>query len=63
MGLVRCHQSISLDGYSAGPNQSLDNPMGVGGMRIHEWMFETAAWARMQSLPPRPETPDCGSRR
>ena len=59
MSLVRCHQAISLDGFSAGPNQSLENPLGEGGERLHEWMFETAAWARMQGLPAgRPETPD-----
>ena len=59
MSLVRCHQAISLDGFSAGPNQSLVNPLGEGGERLHEWMFETAAWARMQGLPAgRPETPD-----
>ena len=59
MSVVRCHQAISLDGFSAGPNQSLENPLGEGGERLHEWMFETAAWARMQGLPAgRPETPD-----
>jgi dihydrofolate reductase len=58
MGRVICHQSISLDGFSAGPNQSVDNPVGEGGERLHEWMFETAAWARMQSLAARRETPD-----
>lgn len=58
MGRVLCHQSVSLDGFSAGPNQSLENPIGEGGLRLHEWMFETAAWARMQGLPARPETPD-----
>ncbi len=59
MSLVRCHQTISLDGFSAGPNQSLEIPLGEGGERLHEWMFETAAWARMQGLPAgRPETPD-----
>ena len=58
MGRVLCHQSVSLDGFSAGPNQSLENPIGEGGLRLHEWMFETAAWARMQGLPVRPETPD-----
>ena len=58
MSLVRCHQTISLDGFTAGPNQSLENPLGEGGERLHEWMFETAAWARMQGLPARPETPD-----
>ena len=58
MGRVLCHQSVSLDGFSAGPNQSLEDPIGEGGLRLHEWMFETAAWARMQGLPARPETPD-----
>jgi dihydrofolate reductase len=58
MSIVKCHQSISLDGYSAGPNQSLENPLGEGGESLHEWMFETAAWARMQGLPARPESPD-----
>ena len=58
MSHVICHQAISLDGFSAGPDQSLENPLGVGGERLHEWMFETAAWARMEGLPPLPETPD-----
>jgi dihydrofolate reductase len=58
MSIVRCHQSISLDGYTAGPNQSLENPIGQGGMSLHGWMFETAAWRRMQGMPPIPETPD-----
>ncbi len=33
--------AISLDGYGAGPNQSVDNPLGEGGERLHEWVFET----------------------
>jgi dihydrofolate reductase len=48
MGLVTCQISISLDGFVAGPNQSLDNPIGEGGMRLHEWVFTTAGWRRMQ---------------
>jgi dihydrofolate reductase len=32
-----CHLSISIDGFVAGPNQDLDNPVGVGGLRLHEW--------------------------
>ena len=32
--------SISLDGFVAGPDQSVDNPLGVGGMRLHEWHFD-----------------------
>lgn len=33
--------SISLDGYAAGPGQDLDHPLGVGGRRLHEWIFAT----------------------
>jgi len=44
MGSVTCQISISLDGFVAGPNQSLENPLGVGGMRLHQWVFETASW-------------------
>jgi hypothetical protein len=33
--------SISLDGYGAGPNQSIENPQGVGGMSLHKWAFAT----------------------
>ena len=39
---VRVHFSVSLDGYAAGPDQSLDDPLGVGGPRLHEWGFATA---------------------
>ena len=34
--------SMSLDGYVAGPHQSVDEPLGVGGESLHEWIFETA---------------------
>src|ERR1700683_775359 len=33
--------SISIDGYGAGPHQSRDNPLGVGGMALHQWAFAT----------------------
>jgi dihydrofolate reductase len=36
--------SISLDGYAAGPNPSLDDPLGVGGQQLHEWVFALKAW-------------------
>ena len=32
--------SISLDGYGAGPDQSQDDPIGVGGLRLHEWHLQ-----------------------
>jgi dihydrofolate reductase len=45
---LRVHNlAISLDGYMAGPNQSLDNPLGVGGTGLHEWAFATRTWSRM----------------
>ncbi len=40
MSRVICHMSISLDGYVAGPDQSQDNPIGLGGMRLHEWHLQ-----------------------
>lgn len=39
--------SVSIDGFGAGPNQSLENPMGVGGMALHEWAFSTQTFRKM----------------
>jgi len=39
--------SISLDGYGAGPNQSVDNPLGVGGLALHQWAFATRTFQKM----------------
>jgi dihydrofolate reductase len=50
MSSVTCQISISLDGFVAGPNQSLQNPIGEGGMRLHEWVFETASWRAQQGM-------------
>lgn len=41
--------SISLDGYGAGPDQALQNPMGVGGMALHEWVFGTKTFQKMSA--------------
>ena len=38
--------SISVDGYGAGPGQNLDNPMGVGGMALHEWVLGTRTFLK-----------------
>lgn len=43
MGIVTCDITISVDGYVAGPDQSPDEPLGVGGERLHRWQFEGAA--------------------
>jgi dihydrofolate reductase len=48
MSTVTCQISISLDGFVAGPNQSLENPLGEGGMRLHQWLFATASWREQQ---------------
>jgi dihydrofolate reductase len=39
MGIVRAHMSMSLDGFVAGPDVSVEQPMGLGGERLHEWLF------------------------
>src|SRR5579872_1144157 len=44
--VVRCF-GVSVDGYGAGTNQDLDNPMGVGGMTLHEWVFPTRTFQKM----------------
>ena len=38
--------SISLDGYGAGPGQSLENPLGFGGAQLHTWVFPTRTFRR-----------------
>jgi dihydrofolate reductase len=47
---LRFRISMSLDGFVAGPNQSLDNPLGIGGMRLHEWVFPLGVWRAMHGL-------------
>ena len=43
---VHCF-SISLDGYGAGRDQSLANPLGVGGVALHEWLFGTRTFQQI----------------
>jgi hypothetical protein len=40
MGRVRVHMSMSLDGFVTGPDVSFEHPMGVGGERLHQWLFD-----------------------
>ena len=52
MPALRVHaMSMSLDGYVAGPDQSLEHPLGVGGPRLHEWIFETRTGREMIGEP------------
>ena len=42
---------MSLDGYVAGPDQSLAEPLGAGGMRLHQWVLPLAVWRETHGLP------------
>lgn len=46
MSKVRFALSVSVDGYVAGPDQSVENPLGVGGEELHTWAVELEAWRR-----------------
>jgi dihydrofolate reductase len=42
--------SMSLDGYTAGPEQSTKEPLGIGGEQLHEWVVALAAWRRSHGM-------------
>jgi dihydrofolate reductase len=44
MSSVTCRAAISLDGFTAGPDQGPDDPIGKGGMRLHQWALATSSW-------------------
>ncbi|HEY7256409.1 MAG TPA: hypothetical protein VH476_06965 [Solirubrobacterales bacterium] len=46
MSCLKFEISNSLDGFVAGPNQSVDHPLGEGGEQLHGWAFELEAWRR-----------------
>jgi dihydrofolate reductase len=50
MARVYADISVSLDGYVAGPNQTLEDPLGRGGEQLHEWAFRLAAWRQAHGL-------------
>ncbi|MGK5441865.1 dihydrofolate reductase family protein [Micromonospora sp. URMC 105] len=50
MATVSCQISMSLDGYVAGPDQSRQDPLGRGGLRLHEWFFGLDAWRERHGL-------------
>jgi dihydrofolate reductase len=48
MAKLRVHAfSVSVDGYGAGPNQTLENPLGIRGLELHEWVFKTRTFQAM----------------
>ena len=50
MSKLRFVISMSLDGFVAGPSQSVDNPLGIGGTRLHEWAFALAIFRAQHGL-------------
>jgi dihydrofolate reductase len=42
--------SVSLDGFVAGPNQTLEEPLGRGGEQLHDWIIATASWREQHGL-------------
>src|SRR6266540_5269969 len=45
-----CDISVSLDAFVAGPNQTLEQPLGEGGEKLHEWAFGLASWRERHGL-------------
>jgi dihydrofolate reductase len=50
MAEVTCDLSMSLDGYVAGANQTLEEPLGRGGERLHEWAFRLEAFRERHGM-------------
>jgi dihydrofolate reductase len=50
MTKLRMYITMSLDGYVAGPNQSVANPLGEGGEKLHEWAFATRTMREMHAI-------------
>jgi dihydrofolate reductase len=50
MPKVRVDITMSLDGFVAGPNQTLEDPLGAGGEQLHEWAFRAEAWRAQHGL-------------
>jgi dihydrofolate reductase len=46
MSKVRFQIAVSLDGFVAGPDQSEENPLGIGGMDLHNWVVELEVWRK-----------------
>ena len=50
MSKVVADISVSLDGYVAGPNPTLEEPLGQGGERLHDWVIRLASWRKSHGL-------------
>ena len=58
MGKLKLDISMSLDGFVAGPNATLEDPLGEGGELLHEWIFGLKAWREPHGLEGGDEGPD-----
>jgi dihydrofolate reductase len=50
MSKLKLNITMSLDGYVAGPDQSLENPLGVGGEQLHDWIVPLKAWRESHGM-------------
>jgi dihydrofolate reductase len=50
MAKLKLNITMSLDGYVAGPNQGLENPLGEGGLALHEWAFATSSFRETHGM-------------
>ena len=56
--MIASHISMSLDGYVAGPEQTLEEPLGRGGERLHEWAFRLKSFRELHGMPGGETGPD-----
>jgi dihydrofolate reductase len=50
VGKVAAGMSMSMDGFNAGPNDDVERPLGDGGERLHEWLYDLASWRKLHGL-------------
>ncbi len=50
MSRVKADITMSIDGFVAGPDASLDDPLGAGGLALHEWAFQAESWRQAHGL-------------
>src|SRR5918995_6025574 len=58
MGKLTCDITMSLDGFVAGPDPSLEEPLGKGGERLHEWIVGLESWRERHGLTGGTTSPD-----
>jgi dihydrofolate reductase len=50
MSKLKLNISMSLDGYVAGPEQSTEDPLGIGGERLHDWVTSLKSWRERHGM-------------